>query len=260
MKVTVLGAGTLIPNDAHRSAAHLVEGSGFSVLMDCGSGTVHGLDRHGVAWHELTHVAITHFHTDHVGDVAALLWAFKHGLPAPRTRPLCVLGPPGLAGLMEGLAATFGAFVLDPGFPVEVVEVARRGRWESPEGRLAVSTHPTVHTDHSVAFRIESEGRAVGYTGDAGPDEGLFSFFDGVDVMVSECCNPDPPADPAHLTPSGVARLGMAARPRILVTTHVYPPLDPGTVPDLVRTAGYPGLVKAGFDGLVIDTRDLPSS
>jgi len=259
MKVTILGSGTLIPDDSHRSAAHLVEGPGFAVLMDCGSGMVHGLNRHGVAWHELTHLAITHFHTDHVGDVAALLWAFKHGMPAPRTRPLWVLGPPGLARFMEGLAATFGAFVRDPGFPVEVVEVARRGRWESPGGGLVLATHPTIHTVNSLAYRIESGGRAVGYTGDAGPDEELFSFFDGVDVMVSECCDPDPPTDPAHLTPSGVARLGTAARPGVLVTTHVYPPLDPATVPGLVRAAGYRGVVTAGFDGLVIDTKDLPT-
>ena len=257
MRVTILGSGTLIPADARHSAAHVVAGSGFVVLMDCGSGTVHGLDRHGIAWHELTHLAISHFHTDHVGDVAALLWAFRNGLPAPRTRPLWVLGPPGLAAFMEGLAGAFGEFVRDPGFPVEVVEMARRDRWESPGGGLVVSTHPTVHTDRSVAFRVESGGEAVGYTGDAGPDEALFSFFEGVDVMISECCDPDPPADPNHLTPSGVARLGRAARPRALVTTHVYPPLDPAAIPDLVRGAGYPGVVTAGFDGLVIDMKGL---
>ena len=83
MRLTVLGSGTLLPNGERASPAHLVQGRGFALLLDCGSGAVHRLGSLGGVWQDLTHVAITHFHGDHVGDLPALLWAVKHGLDRP---------------------------------------------------------------------------------------------------------------------------------------------------------------------------------
>lgn len=252
MDVTILGSGTLVPDDDHRSAAHLVRAEGALVLMDCGSGTVHGMARHRVPWRRLSHLVLSHFHTDHVGDVPALLWAFRHGAPG-RTAPLRVVGPGGTRGLLEVMARAFGPFVLDPGFPVEVIEVSPGVPWTEPDGRFELGVHATVHTEESVAFRLEAGLGTVGYTGDAGPDPDLFRFFRGSDVLISECCTPDPPSMDTHLTPSGVARMGREAQPGILVTTHVYPPLDPARVPALVSEAGYGGRVLAGRDGLTLD-------
>lgn len=253
MKLTVLGSGTLIPDDRRRSAAHWLEGTGFRLLMDCGSGTVHGFQRHGLDWTRLTHLALTHFHTDHVGDIPGLLWAFTHALPEPRTSPLIVLGPPGVRAFFSRTAEAFGAFVLDPGFPVEVVELGRRDRWSDPQGRFDLETHPTVHTDASVAFKVRAADRVVSYTGDTGPEAGLFRFLSRSDVIVAECSHPDPPNLDTHLTPSGIAALGRTAVPGKIVTTHAYPPLDPAEVPDRVREVGYDGIVIAGSDGLTID-------
>src|SRR5690606_14221576 len=53
-----------------------------------------------------------------------------------------------------------------------------------------------------------------------------------------------------HLSPTRVAELALVAEPRTLVTTHVYPALDPERVPELVREAGYAGPVLAARDGL----------
>ncbi len=258
MRFTVLGSGTLIPDDGRRSAAHLVSGQGYAVLLDCGSGTVHGFQRHGVAWARLTHLAITHFHTDHVGDVPALMWAMTHGRNEGRDTPLYVLGPPGIQAFMEGLAGVFGAFVLEPGFDVRIVELARRDSWNDPRGRFRLETHPTIHTERSLAYRIHGKAGSVGYTGDTGPDPELYRFMAGADLVVAECSNPDPPVMDTHLTPSGLAELGRVAEPGLLVATHVYAPLTPAEVPERVRDAGYHGAVAAGTDGLEIEVGARP--
>lgn len=249
-----LGSGTLTPSATRHSAAHLVEAGGARLLLDVGFGTVHGFDRHGIDWPGLTHVVLSHFHTDHIGDLAPYLFALTYGTgPEGRTAPLILVGPPGLASVLEGLAMAHGPWVLDPPFPLEVLEVGRRDRWEDPEGRFTLTCHPTPHTPESVAWRVETPHGVVGYTGDTGPDDAVGDFLAGAVVLACECAVPDGSDVPIHLTPSQVARLAGRARPELLVLTHVYAPLVPDDTPHLVRQAGYDGAVVAAYDGLRID-------
>ena len=251
MKLTVIGSGTLWPDGERSSAAHFVETGACRVLLDCGSGTVHAMGRLDLAWQKITHIAITHFHTDHVGDLPALFWAFRVGLRGERREPLVLLGPPGIRRFMERLARAFGEFILDPQFPVHVVELAREDQWQDPARPLSFSTKPTVHTARSLAYRLTADA-TVGYTGDTGPDQALFEFFAGVDAVVAECSEADPPSAATHLSPAGVAELGRVANPGVIITTHVYHPLEPSKVPGLVKAAGWTGPVLAGHDGLTI--------
>ena len=249
MIVTILGSGTLLPNDKRRSPAHLVETADAALLMDCGSGALHGFDRHRVSWRGLTHVAISHFHTDHVGDVAPLLFALKHGVRPPREQPLFLLGPVGLGSFVEALRSAFGDWMSRLGFPLEVVELSGSARWEDPDGRLTVSAHPTPHTDASVAFRVEHGGDEIGYTGDTGPSNALGDFFRGVRLLIAECSLEDPPSMDAHLSPGTLAGLAGRAEPDLLLVTHLYPPLRPHRIPALLRAAGYAGEVIVARDG-----------
>jgi len=251
-RFTVLGSGTLLPDDGRRSPAHLLEGPGLRALLDCGSGTLHGLERHGVDWRGLTHLVFSHYHADHIGDLAPLLFALKHGIRPERREPLTILGPAGLRDVLDGLGTAFGDWVEDPGFPLRVRELGREGSWEAGEGEIRLRLHPTPHTETSVAQRWEIGGRVVGYTGDTGPEPGLGSFFAGADLLVAECSVPDDSAMETHLTPSDVAELARAAQPGLLVLTHAYPPLAPEALPDLVWRAGYTGPVEAGRDGLTV--------
>ncbi len=209
--------------------------------------------RHNVDWRRITHVALTHFHADHLGDLGPFLFALKHGLEATRVEPITILGPPGTRAVVENLAGVYGSSVLDPGFPVRVVELGGSGIWSDCDGQLLIRWFPTRHTENSVAYRVEYEESSVGYTGDTGPDSALAAFLSGVDVLLLECSHPDPPRFDNHLTPAGAAGLLDAARPRVAVTTHVYRTLDPARVPDLIRSAGYLGSVVPGRDGLHLE-------
>jgi len=244
---TLLGSGTLLPDDARRSAAHLVEGNGVRLLLDCGPGTLHGFARHGVDWPETTHVAISHYHTDHVGDLSALLFALKWGLQPARTRELVLIGPPGFMGFLGRLAEALGPHILEPGFGVQVVE--HDGSAFDLGGGLRLSSHPTRHTEESLAYRVDFADGALGYTGDTGPLPGLGEFLSGCDLLVAECAQPDPPALDIHLSPQGVAELASEAAPGLLVLTHVYPPLTPSEAERLVKAAGYRGPLVAPDDG-----------
>lgn len=253
MRLTILGSGTLLPDDDHHSPAHLLEDGGSSVLLDCGSGTVHGFARHGVDWTALDHVVLTHFHTDHVGDLPALLWALRHGPDPPRERPLTVLGPPGLRRFIEALTQAHGEWLADPPFPLEVRELARRDQWIAPDGAGRLRTTPTPHTEHSVAVRWDGSEGSVGYTGDTGEAPEVAEFLEGVHLLVAECAVSDEAGSENHLTPRTVGDLAARVAPEVLVLTHLYPGVPRAGLPDLVAGRGYTGVSAVARDGLVVE-------
>lgn len=268
LHVGIIGSGVLLPDDARRSSGHWVsaeairgaetepEAEAFRLLLDCGSGTLHGMGRDGLPWQELSHMVISHFHADHIGDLAPVLWALRWGARGedgrPRGRPLSVLGPVGLQERMEAMAAAFGDWVLDPGFPLMVHEVEPGKRWRDPEAGLELVAHPARHSPEALAWRVEARGVSVGYTGDTGPLPELGSFFRGVRVLVAECALRAPDDLGLHLSPESLAGIAQVAAPDVLVPVHLYPEVNPVELPDLLRDAGYTGRVEMGRDGLAL--------
>jgi ribonuclease BN (tRNA processing enzyme) len=256
MRVTILGSGTLVPDPTRGSPGYWVESSCETLLVDCGAGSLRALAHLGLAWEAVDGVLLTHFHTDHVADLAPLLFALKHGAEPARSALLSLTGPRGLKDHLKALKEAHGAYVGDPGFPLEANEVKEGGMWTSPGGTFRVLSYPTNHTDRSLAFRVETDQGRVGFTGDTGHDPGLGRFMNGVDLLVAECSHPDGEGMSTHLTPSELAATASGASPGLLVNVHAYAPLDPEAVPGLLREAGYAGRALAGRDGMVLRTSE----
>jgi ribonuclease BN (tRNA processing enzyme) len=253
MKLWILGSGTLIPQAERGSPAYLLEAAGSCLLLDCGSGTLRTLARLDLGWDRISHLLVTHFHTDHVGDLAPLLFAFRHGLPKPRREPLHLLGPPGLKDHLVALSQAHGEHILDPGLPLEIMELRPGSAWTDPATGLRIETCKTPHTHNSIAYRLESEEGALGYAGDTGPNADLGSFLGGCQVVVAECSHPKGRGTDTHLTPQTLADMARISPPELLIPVHVYPPLDPEEVPDLLAEEGYPGRAVAGADGMCVE-------
>ena len=246
MKLTTLGTGTIALTPARVRAGHLLEAGNVRLLLDCGSGVLQRLAENGIPWMTITHVALTHFHIDHHGDLPSLIFAWRHGDLPTRTAPIEIIGPAGTKALMDRLAAAYGAWVTDPGFPVTVREIDFGGLLSLGEG-VAIECHKVPHTDESVAYSITADGRRVVYTGDMGYDEGVATWAATCDLLLIECSLPAEMAIPEHLTPEQCATLATIARPRLLALTHLYPPLDRT---DVLAT------VIATYDGDVVVTHD----
>ena len=251
MKLQILGSGTGVPNGARNSAGYFVELPDARVMMDCGAGTVHALDRYGLPWERMTHLFISHFHVDHVGELASLFFAFCYGMRSERTEPLTLLGPAGLEKIIDGLKSAFGRKVFEPNFPV-VVQVVKPGdRVElGSESSLAVAKTP--HTGESLAVRIESGGRALCYTGDTAYDEDLAGFFSGADVLISECSFREPRPDVRHLSIAEAARLATHASVAKLIVTHFYFDVNEAELKTELQRS-YDGEVVIGRDGLSLE-------
>lgn len=251
MDVTVAGSGTAAPDPTRVGSGFFVRVGTSRLLLDCGPGVVHHLAKFSLPWQNITHLGLTHFHTDHVGDVPALLSALKYGLLEPRKAPLTIFGSPGLRRFFRRLAAAYGDYVREPGFPLELVEL-KAGRRVALNDVATIAATPTPHTDASVAFRIDGPQSALGYTGDTGHDVDLGAFLQSLDLLITECSLPDDLAMAGHLTPTRVATFARVALPKRLMLSHIYPQLPRAEVIALVQQAGWEGDTLLAEDGMTL--------
>ena len=252
MKLTTIGTGTGAPHPARVCAGHLVEASAVRLLMDCGNGVVHRMASLGIAWGEITHVAITHFHADHVADLPMLIFAWRWGQLPPRAEPITIIGPIGIQGLLERYAAAFGSWVLDPGFPVIVQEMAPTTEVVLGNEGLTLASLQVPHTPESMAYSVVHAGRRLVYTGDTSFDVRVGEWAAGCDVFLAECSLPDEHAIPEHLTPRQTGALAAIAGPACLLLTHLYPLLDSVDVVAQVAEH-FSGRVVIATDGFSIE-------
>jgi ribonuclease BN (tRNA processing enzyme) len=247
MELVTVGTGTVAPSPRRTAACHWVSRGDLRILLDCGAGTLHRLAQFGLPWQDVTHVVLTHFHADHFGELPMLVFALRHAALPPRKEPLVILGPAGTVRLVKALAQGFGPWLLDPGFPLGILDV-RHGEPFPLGADVSLETCPVPHTPESVAVSLTApEGRLV-YSGDTGPSVDLARWAAGCDLLLAECSLPDTEAVDVHLTPQRVGELARDARAGRLVLTHLYPSVE---AVDVAQAAArrFSGPVALAHDG-----------
>jgi ribonuclease BN (tRNA processing enzyme) len=225
MLLTILGSGTALPDGERNSAGYFLQLPSANLMLDCGAGTLHALARFGLPWQDLSHLFVSHFHLDHVGELASLLFAFKLARKTTnRTDPLVLIGPVGLTGLMSALSAAYRRNLLEPGFPVSIREIAP-GEQVALSKDCYLSVAKTPHTDESLGVRVDTPEGSLCYTGDTAFSADLAAFFKDATLLIAECSlaeHPEGVARMAHLSIGDAARMAAIASARRLVVTHFY--------------------------------------
>ncbi len=191
--VTFIGTAASVPTAARGTAATLLARGGERWLVDCGEGTQRQLLRSGLGLVDLDVILLTHMHGDHFLGLPGMLKTF--GLRA-RERPLRLVGPRGLARLMETLRPVVGRtpFVLElQELDERDVSVAWRG-----DG-FEVRAFPTRHSVPSVGYALVEEDRPGAFDVDAaralgvtpGPDFGVLQRGGEVVTPAGRTVRPD---------------------------------------------------------------------
>jgi ribonuclease BN (tRNA processing enzyme) len=244
MKVTVLGSGTAVPIPGRFPAGYLVEHDDMRVAVDLGPGTLRRLGEAGVDLGALDAVCLTHYHTDHCADVAALLFGLRNPRYAGRP-PLEIVGATGLARFLDNLRATW-PWCRPEGYELRVTELAP-GSFRL--GPFEVAAAAIEHTALSLGYRFRApDGTVAAFSGDATFCDGLIETARGADLFVCDAAFPTAAPGPGHMTPTEAGRAARLAGARTLCLTHFYPECDGH---DLATEA------RAEFQGRIVLARDL---
>jgi ribonuclease BN (tRNA processing enzyme) len=247
MEITVVGSGTVVPRLERRQSCVVVETGNEMLVFDLGSGAMRGMLHANLDPFAVDRVFFTHFHPDHTVDVVPLLFSIKYGADEERTRPLHLTGPEPFRDFWQSLTEVWGEWMISD-YPMEVSELPHEcsSPLDLPGCRL--SWAPVEHRPESIAYRLETDGGALVYTGDTEYGESVVELARGVHTLLVECSFPDDSPVPGHLTPNSVARIASEADVERVVLTHIYPTAEALDLPAEIGR-GYDGEVVVAEDG-----------
>ncbi len=248
MKITILGTGTATPLLNRNASGLVIEAAGSSILVDLGPGALRRLCEAGLDYKQIDIILITHFHPDHVSDLAPLLFASNYAYGPFREAPFLLIGPTGLEQFYEALVKIYGHWII----PTDNRLVTREMNAEAPDtfvsGSLSICSAPAAHSPPAVSYRVETEGLSVTISGDTDISDNLVELAKGTEVLICECSMPEGSKILGHLVPSEAAAIAAKALAKKLVLTHFYPPCDEVDVAEQASKT---------FSGEVIRAEDL---
>lgn len=219
--VTFAGTGDAFGSGGRYQACFHLQGPDRSapVLLECGATSLSALKRLRLDPAEIAAVFVSHLHADHFGGLPFLI---LDGQFARRTRPLTVVGPPGIARrLHEALECMFpGSATVPRRFAVDTVEL-RPGASITVAGVRAAAweaDHPSGGP--SLALRLELGGKIIAYTGDTAWTDAIIEVAAGADLLIAEAYYRDKDV-PYHLSNADLAAHQDQLASRRTVLTHM---------------------------------------
>lgn len=143
----ILGCSAAVPAPGQYPSAQSLRVGGTLMLIDCGEGTQIRVREVGLRGATFDVILISHLHGDHVFGLPGLMssWTLQG-----RTKPLTVVGPPGLEAFLRGInQATEGSWA----FPVDF-RVAHQGEVFSNED-VRIAAHPLKHRIEAWGYRVD---------------------------------------------------------------------------------------------------------
>lgn len=245
MRLTVLGSSGAWPRADEACSGFLVEHDGFRLLLDLGYATFPRLLRL-IAAEDVDAVFVTHGHPDHCADLNPLLRA--RALGGRSLPPLPVHAPP---GALAAVLALDRPGMLDGACTVH--DVVPGAAFEL--GPFRAETRLLPHWEPNAGIRLAAGGRALAYTGDAGPSPQIVDLARDVDLLVAEATYPDEVPEHAkqYLSSARIAgRQAAEAGAARLLLTHLWPGTDPQIAAATARGT-YNGPVDVAVGNLSLD-------
>jgi ribonuclease Z len=206
LRVAVCGSSAPLPSRDRAKACVAVFAGGKMYVVDTGPESTENLMLWGVPLSRIGGVFLTHFHSDHIGDLGELQlqsWA------AGRKQPLAVYGGPGVERVVAGFNQAYSQD--------QVYRTKHHGEAVMPSKAWGLVAHPVnlpgpdtpalarsglmltdgvikvtaIEVDHTpirpaYAYRFDYKGRSVVITGDLKYHPPLIRAAANADVLISE--------------------------------------------------------------------------
>ncbi len=201
LHVVLCGTGSPLPDPERVGSCTAIVAGGQVVLIDVGPGSWRKAMLAGVPGHMLSAVILTHYHSDHIGDLGeALTMSWANG----RSELLDVYGPPGVEQIVEGVNREYK---LDEDYRVvhhsdavvprkahdavaHVVEIAdpHADALVFEKNGLKILAFPVDHRPivPAYGYRVEYRGRVVVISGDTVYSENVVREAKGADLLLHD--------------------------------------------------------------------------
>ena len=248
-QITILGSGTCVPSLVRNPCSFLMQTGGENLLFDCGPGTMRRLLEIEVSIFDISFLFLSHFHPDHIGELASFLFALKYPAPSFQKQPLTIVAGQGFRSFFERLKTVYGNWIVLPPEMFTIVELDTQQADHRAFSSFTVTSMPVAHRPESLAYRIvDAKGKTLVYSGDSDVCRGLTIIAAEADLMICESAFPDDQKVDGHLTPALAGEIAQAADVKRLVLTHFYPACDDADIENQCRST---------YSGLIILARDM---
>ncbi len=210
MRIAICGSSAPLPSERRAKACAVVFAGGKFYIVDSGPESTENLVLWGIPLSSIGGVLLTHFHSDHIGDLGELnLQTWAGGRPDP----LAVYGGPGIEEVVAGFNQ---AYRLDQGYRTthHTDRVMPAATWPMIPHRVELAGEPTpakdrtgivledgglritaIEVNHApiapaYAYRFDYKGRSVVITGDLKYHAPLATAARGADLLLSEAIVP----------------------------------------------------------------------
>jgi ribonuclease Z len=289
LHVGLCGSGSPMPDPTREGPCVAVVAGRQLFVVDSGPGSTRRLQLMQLPPAQVTAVFLTHFHSDHIGDLGELM--LQHWGGGAATAPLPIYGPTGVDQVVAGFEQAYG---LDRGYRIahhgpKVMPPTGWGGAAHPfaisktgpnvvvlnEPDLQVIAFPVDHepVEPAVGYLFVYKGRRLVLSGDTRPSPRLEAVAHGADVLTHEGLAPNLVAlqrEAAlkagrwntaailhdilsyHTTPEEAAGIAQRAGVRYLLFNHIIPPLPTTALdgPFLGRAPQiFHGPIRVGQDG-----------
>lgn len=283
------GTGSPMPNLDRAGPCNVVIAGDQAFVVDIGEGGNEVLNVMGVSSADVDAVLLTHFHSDHIDGLGPMM--LFHWTRGASTSPLTVRGPEGVEAIVDGFNTAYATdntyriahhgeeVVPQSGGGAKAIAFAMKGEKTVvlKRGGLTITAFKVDHDpiEPAVGYRFDYKGRSLCISGDTAKSSNLEAACKGVDIIVHDALQPALlksmetgmqergntsaakiffDIQDYHASPEQAAESAQAAGAKMLVLSHLVPPLPMAYLyPAFLGDAGarYDGPIVVGEDGMV---------
>jgi ribonuclease BN (tRNA processing enzyme) len=184
--VQFLGSGDAFGSGGRYQTCLYVAAEPFHFIIDCGASSLIAMKRWGVNPAAIDAILLTHLHGDHFGGLPFFILDAQ--LISKRTKPLVIVGPPGLERRIHEAMEVFfpGSSGGQQKFPIEFAEFT--DGIPTAIGPLLVTPYHVVHACGAPPFalRVACSDKVITYSGDTEWTDALLRAAQGADLFICE--------------------------------------------------------------------------